>query len=310
MKMNQSAPPNNHVQAWLEQLQKDGKSQSTIKAYRRALRHFGRWSQTTYGEPFDPSQVIARDVRDWKSYQQSVEKSAPTTINQRLVAVSSFYKWAVASDLLQRNPTNDIKNIRLTKRQPKSLSDKKLRRLIRAVINSGHVRDTAIIELLAGTGIRVGELLKLQVGDVIVRDRSGWITVREGKHGNYREVPLTNVVRRALREYLKEHPFNREGHRYYQESEAPLWLGKQGAITHRSSILRIINKYTLRAGLDPIGPHVLRHTFSTLYLKVNPDDLRGLAALLGHSDLNTVMIYTEPTLDDLAERMERTEAPS
>jgi integrase/recombinase XerC len=308
--MNQSKTHNSHVQAWLEQLQKDGKSASTIKAYQRALHHLARWSQTTYGETFDPTQIIARDVRDWKSYQQSVEKLAPTTINQRLVAVSSFYKWAVANDLLQRNPTNDIKNIRLTKRRPKSLSYKKLRRLIRAVINSGHVRDTAIIEVFAGTGIRVGELLKLQVGDITIRDRSGWITVREGKHGNYREIPLTTVVRHALQDYLNRHPFNREGHSYYQDNDAPLWLGKQGAITHRSSILRIINKYTLRAGLDPIGPHVLRHTFSTLYLKANPDDLRGLAALLGHSDLNTVMVYTEPTLDDLAERMERTEAPS
>ena len=97
--MNQSKTHNSHVQAWLEQLQKDGKSASTIKAYQRALHHLARWSQTTYGETFDPTQVIAPDVRDWKSCQQSVEKAAPTTINQRLVAVSSFYKWAVAMDL-------------------------------------------------------------------------------------------------------------------------------------------------------------------------------------------------------------------
>jgi site-specific recombinase XerD len=70
-------------------------------------------------------------------------------------------------------------------------------------------------------------------------------------------------------------------------------------------VLRILRKYTIRARLEPIGPHILRHTFATQYLKTNPDDLRGLAALLGHSDLNTVMIYTEPTLQDLNKRMER-----
>jgi integrase/recombinase XerD len=74
---------------------------------------------------------------------------------------------------------------------------------------------------------------------------------------------------------------------------------------HRSSILRILDKYVIRAGLDPISPHMLRHTFATRYLGANPDDIRGLARLLGHASLNTVMIYTEPHLDDLAERMER-----
>jgi len=79
-------------------------------------------------------------------------------------------------------------------------------------------------------------------------------------------------------------------------------------LTHRSSILRILNKYASQAGIeDDISPHVLRHTFATRYLEANRDDLRGLAALLGHSSLDTVMIYTEPSLDDLAERMERVE---
>ncbi len=65
-----------------------------------------------------------------------------------------------------------------------------------------------------------------------------------------------------------------------------------------------MRKYTLRAGLDDFGPHILRHTFATCYLAMNPGDLRGLAALLGHTSLNTVMVYTEPRLEDLAARME------
>jgi len=67
----------------------------------------------------------------------------------------------------------------------------------------------------------------------------------------------------------------------------------------------MLAKYARRAGVAPFGPHVLRHTFATRYLAANPGDLRGLAALLGHSNLNTVMIYTEPRLEDLAQRMER-----
>ena len=72
-------------------------------------------------------------------------------------------------------------------------------------------------------------------------------------------------------------------------------------------MIRLLDKYTIAARIDSIGPHVLRHTFATRYLNANPDDLRGLAALLGHASLNTVMIYTEPTMEDLAKRMEKIE---
>ena len=297
--------PHTLVQTWLAHLATEGRSDHTLKAYRLALQHLAQWSQTTYGELFDPTRLIARDIRDWKSFQQSVEKAAPSTINQRLVAASSFYQWLVAQELMARDPTADTKTIRLPQHQPKSISAKELRRLLRAVHNGGSPRDIAMIELLAGTGLRVNELLQLQVGDLVLRDRSGWVTVREGKHGGYRQVPLTQAVRTALGHYLAEHPYYKEGEAYYQDEQAPLWLGKHGPLIHRSSVLRLLNKYALQARLKAINPHMLRHTFATLYLQANPDDLRGLAALLGHSDLNTVMIYTEPTQEDMADRVER-----
>jgi len=293
------------VQTWLGYLYKQGRSPHTLKAYCRAWQHLAEWYKGSYGEPCDPTRLIARDIRDWKSHQQSVEKAAPSTVNQRLVAASSFYKWATSRDQTPRDPTQDVSTIRLPRCQPQSLSDKQLRRLLRAVHNGGSPRAVAMIELLAGTGIRVGELLHLQVGDMVLRERSGWVTVREGKHGGYREVPLTKEVRQALTDYLESHPYNNEDHEHYQDKHALLWWGKHGPLTHRSSVLRILRKYTIRARLNPIGPHVLRHTFATQYLQANPDDLRGLAALLGHSDLNTVMVYTEPTLQGLTGRMER-----
>ncbi len=145
-------------------------------------------------------------------------------------------------------------------------------------------------------------LPNLKIGDVEILPRSGTLTVRYGKGGSYREVPLTLDVRRALQAYMDEFALNKE------DSQHPLWLGRNGAIRHRSSITRMMNKYAIRAGLGNVTPHMLRHTFATRYLKANPDDLRGLARLLGHTSLDTVMIYTEPAIDDLARRMERVEA--
>jgi site-specific recombinase XerD len=78
-------------------------------------------------------------------------------------------------------------------------------------------------------------------------------------------------------------------------------------LSHRSSVTRMLEKYAIQAGLAPVNPHALRHTFATRYLNANPSDLRGLARLLGHTSLDTVMIYTEPNLDDLSARMERVE---
>ena len=78
-------------------------------------------------------------------------------------------------------------------------------------------------------------------------------------------------------------------------------------MNHRSSVTRMLEKYAIQAGLESVNPHALRHTFATRYLNANPDDLRGLARLLGHASLNTAMVYTEPNLDDLTQRMERVE---
>ncbi len=296
--MTASTPSDIHQQ-WLDSLQRQGKSHHTIKAYQRSLSHFARWYQTIYSTPFAPDDVMPRDVRDWKAYQQTTEKAAPTTINQRLVALTRFFRWARAQNLCRENSAEDVGTIRLEFRQPKGLDKTTLRRLLRAA--RSHVRDYAMLELLAGAGLRVGELLNLKVGDVELNDRSGTVTVRRGKHENYREVPLTLDVRKALSAYLDtEHPDR-------DNPKAALWMGNRGELRHRSAVTRMLEKYALEAGLESVNPHALRHTFATRYLNANPGDLRGLARLLGHKSLDTVMIYTEPSMQELTERMERVE---
>ena len=290
------------IHQWLDDLAQQGKSDYTIIAYRRGVHHFVRWSEQTYEEDFEVAAVLPRDFEHWKAYQLKTQKSAPATINQRLVAVSSFLNWCVGTAVLAGNPARSARALRLETHQPRSMTEKQLNRLLRAVHQGGNGRDIAVIEVLAGTGIRVGELLALQIADLIDLDkRSAYLIVRQGKYGHYRTVPLTKTVRQAISHYL-------EHYRPSADPDAPLWMGRRGALTHSSSVLRLVDKYCIQARIDKVTPHQLRHTFATRYLQRNPDDLRGLAALLGHSDLNTVMRYTEPSRDDLAKRMARLHA--
>jgi site-specific recombinase XerD len=156
---------------WLERLRQDGKSRQTIQAYRQGIQHFLAWYATLYPSDFDPDQVMPRDIRDWQARQQRIEQSAPATINQRLVAVKRFFKWAQKQQIIQQNPADDITTIRINQREIKSLEATPLRRLLRAA--KANTRDYAILEVLVGTGIRVGELLQLKVGDLDMQPRSG-----------------------------------------------------------------------------------------------------------------------------------------
>src|SRR5574341_377694 len=241
------------VETWCAELHRQGRSHLTIAAYRRALDHFRRWTQSVYGQDLDPARVTPRDVRDWKAHQQTAERAAPASVNQRLAALSRYFHWAVRRRLAPDDPTEDVPALRLPPSQPKALSSGDLRRLLREA--RGEARDYALLEVLAGTGLRVGELLALRVGDVEMNERAGRLTVRMGKHGGYRNVPLTLDVRKALAAYLTQYPEP-------DNPDAPLWLAQDGL---------------------------------------------ALARRLGHASLNTVRVYTEPDMDDLAQRMERVE---
>ena len=293
-----SLPDPEFVKQWVISLFNRGRSQHTITAYRRAVLNFMIWSSGTDGGNFIPGQMIERDIKDWKGWQLTVKKQSAATVNQRLVAVSEFYEWACDQNLARNNPTKGVTGVPPAKRKIKSLDESEYRRLLRQVHGTGNLRDIAMVEMLGGTGLRVGELLALKVGDVEITPRAGMVTVRMGKHGNHREVPLPLHVRQALDQYLAEHPGK-------NKPEAELWIGQRGTLKGRSAVLRMLEKYAIAARLKAFGPHTLRHTFAARYLVANPGDLRGLAALLGHASINTTMIYTEPALGDLANRMEK-----
>jgi integrase/recombinase XerC len=187
-----------------------------------------------------------------------------------------------------------VKGVRQVKAAPKALSNLELRRLLREAHKSGKARDIAIIETLANTGLRVGELAKLTVADAEISERKGTVTVRSGKGAKYRQVPLNGDARRAISSYLQVRSHS---------AESGLFLGQRDEPLTPSAIWRVVKKYGQRAGLS-ISPHTLRHTFGTRLVRAGGIDLVTVAAMMGHESLDTTAIYTQPTAEDMAEAVE------
>ena len=200
------------------------------------------------------------------------------------------------------NPTAAVEPVPRTRLAPKALSRQELNSLTRAAEQDAIAgategkRNLAIIQVLRYTGIRVGELTALTLEDLVLSDRAGQLTVRAGKGGKFREVPLNAEARRALRDYLGVRPM----------VEAPLlFMGQRGALTS-SAVRKIVEKCGRRAGIEDVTPHVLRHSCARALLDAGVD-LVAVAALLGHEDLKTTAIYTKPSVQDLERAVGRLE---
>lgn len=257
------------------------KSPATVAAYAGDLADFARWYFETAGELPEPGLITELDLAEYRQYLLS--RCKPATVNRRLAAVSRWLEWAVDKNLAARKPKMP-KYARRERLAPKALSRREQNALLRAVERSGSARDRAIVYVLLFCGLRVGELTGLRVEDVELRERYGKITVA-GKGDKFREVPVPAIARRALREYLNG------------RDSGPVFLGQRGPLTPRG-VQQLLKKYAYLARIENLTPHVLRHTWATSLLNSGVD-LVKVAALLGHENLNTTMVYTRPTFEEL-----------
>jgi integrase/recombinase XerC len=291
------------VAAFLRELERRGSSPHTIRNYRHDLVVFARWFETSNGEAFSAVGVTPTDVRRFKSYQQTVQKLAPATINRRLATLQSFGDWAVATDKLVANPAGGVKRLETPQLAPKSLSTVELNRLTRAAEKEAQqgswlaIRNLAIVQLLRYTGLRVGEFCALTGDDIHMSERKGHVVVRSGKGEKHRQVPLNAPARRALRAYLEARPVTNTDR---------ILVGRRGPLSPHG-VGTVVSKLARLAGVDEVTPHVLRHSFGRGLLDSGADVVT-VAALLGHAKLETTMIYTQPAEQDLADAVGRLEA--
>lgn len=286
-----------YIQGFEEHLRAEGRSHHTAKAYLSDLRRYGTWLKGAYGEDDDlsPQGITKRDLVAYKSYLQTVAKRMPAGINRALCSLAAFCDWAVASGFITANPVDQVPQVQQVKTPPKALDERDLNRLLRAVHKAGNERDVAILELMVGSGLRIGEVEALDVSDVQASDRRGSVTVRQGKGSKYRQVPLNRDVREALMGYLKVR----------KDSEAALFTSQKGGRLTANAIWKVVKKYGEAAGIEGLTPHALRHTFATNLIRKHGVDIVTAAALLGHSNISTTAVYTKPSQQDLVDAVER-----
>jgi len=280
------------VTQWLSHLERQGRSGRTVRSYAGDLDDFMRWYRQKADGNFSLADILPRDVESYKAFLQKARQAAPRTVNRRLAALSRFFKWALNRDLVRHDPTMEVRSLPLPPRRPRGLSLAEERRLMQAVYQANRARDIAMIEVLLGTGIRVGELLSLRRGDVVLTAEPAALLVREEGDGLGRQLPLPAGVCQALQGYLK-----RLGEPL--QDKDPLWWGIRGALRSPSGVNRLLEKYAFLADIEDLTPQVLRHTFARRYLQSNPADVRGLALLLGHTSPDSVLVYAELARDDL-----------
>ena len=220
------------------------------------------------------------------------------SICRKISTIRSFFKFLSREGIVDINPTINLITPKIDKKLPHFLYLEEINKLIETPPEHTifGIRDRSILELLYGTGMRVGELVNLNIHDIDLYEK----TVRVfGKGSKERILPLGNPSIKAVQEYLTRRSLFRKNISINKNDPDALFLNRFGGRLSARSIRRIIIKYMKIAGLNKkISPHVLRHSFAT-HLLGGGADLRSVQELLGHESLSTTQIYTHITKERL-----------
>lgn len=265
---------------WLE----DGLAANTLAAYRRDLTLWARWLAQAHP---DTALATASETQLLAYMAQRHEGSRTSSVNRRRSVLRRFYQWAVRERLTAVDPTLKIAAARTPQRLPKTLSEAQVDALLAAPDTATPLglRDQAMLMLMYASGLRVSELVALNLTHVSLNDG---VLRALGKGAKERLVPFGALAETALLAYLREARAVILGRR---ESPAMFVTARGGPMT-RQMFWTLVKRHAVQAGITaPLSPHTLRHAFAT-HLLNHGADLRAVQLLLGHANISTTTIYT------------------
>lgn len=275
-------------------------SEHTVSGYRRDLEQFGRFAFERRSSPVLLNQVDKVLIRAWLA--DLSRRCAAPTIGRKLSSLRALFRYLLRTDRLRENPTLLIGSPKLRRKIPRLLNVDQTCQVVESPttlrdLNSfSKLRDSAMLELLYGSGLRVSEAVSLDVDSVAVKESEVRVI---GKGSKERIVPLGSRCRAALHEYLKcrqQFTLKRSG----KTDECAMFLTRLGRRISVRWVQKLVQRYgAVGSGRSDVHPHTLRHCCATHMLEGGAD-LRAIQEFLGHSSLSTTQRYTHLSVDQLA----------
>lgn len=259
------------------------KSLNTVESYKRDVTQYISYLDGT--GVTDISSTTKTTVLSYLLYLQK-EGRASSTVSRTLASLRSYYLFMMQNGVVKSNPTSNLEAPHVEKKIPKILSGEEVELLLEQPKNCDNkgIRDKAMLELLYATGIRVSELINLDVSDVNVP--MSFIRCKGGK--KERIIPMGHQAKDALENYIN----NVRKYMVKDENETALFVNCSGARLSRQGFWKLIKYYQHIAGIETdITPHTLRHSFAA-HLLENGADLHSIQEMMGHADISSTQVYS------------------
>lgn len=261
-------------------------SKNTIASYERDLKKFKSITNNK-----DIKNITRKDIQQ---YLNQINKNQSTrSVSRNISTLKSFYKYLKLNSIVKTNPMDQINNPKSKKTLPKILSEEEINKILNIKLKTDYdYRNKAMLELMYSSGLRVSELINLNVNDIDLENDTVKIF---GKGSKERIIPINDYAKKSLKEYLISHrkELFKHGENNY------LFLNNHGNKMTRQGLFKILKKIAIEKNIKTeFSPHTLRHSFATHLLKYGAD-LRSIQELLGHSDISSTQIYTHITNEKL-----------
>ena len=272
------------LKLFLDFLQNEKKaSENTLQSYRRDIVYYGKYLEINQ---INFAKTQEDDIKNYLEYMQQEGKKA-STISRNLASIRSFYQFLMKNKKVKQDPTVRIQSPKIEKRMPSVLTAQEVELLLDQPkdIDLKGTRDKAMLEFAYATGMRVTEIISLNVSDVNLGD--AYVVCHTGS--KQRNIPLGTMCLKALKEYIEEaRPIL-----IHDEEEKALFVNVNGQRLTRQGFWKIVKYYKEQAHITKeITPHVLRHSFAT-HLLQNGADLKDIQVMLGHSDISSTQVYMQ-----------------